>query len=145
MIIKKRSARVAVASIGLATGAALVGVGAAVAQSGDTPESEHTSQGQSDEDHGLHRGWAKLIENAGDGLHKGWDQHGQHGGAPVPEPGAPSEEEPATAPGKSDEPHGKAGEDHGTAGEKGKGAENGEAGQDHGQAGDDHGKAGERP
>jgi len=151
VIIKKRSARVAVASIGLATGVALVGVGAAVAQSGDTPESEHTNQGQSDEDHGLHKGWAKLIENAGNGLHKGWDQHGQHGGAPVTEPGAPSEE-PATAPGKSDEPHGKAGEDHGqagddhgTAGEKGKGAENGEAGQDHGQAGDDHGKAGERP
>jgi hypothetical protein len=142
--IKKRSARVAVASVALAAGAALVGVGAAVAQSGDTPETEHPSQGKSDEDHGQHLGWAKLIENAGKGLHKGWDQHGQHGGAPAPEPGAASEEESATAPGKSGEPHGQAGDDHGRAGQKGKGAENGEAGQDHGEAGDDHGNAGDQ-
>jgi hypothetical protein len=135
---KKRSARVAAASFALATGAALVGVGAAMAEPGDTPAAPETgNQGQSDEDHGEHLGWAKLHTHANNGKHTGWDQHGQHGGAPAPEA-----EEPTEAPGKSGEPHGQsaephgqAGEDHGKAGLNGEGAEKGQAGQDHGKAG----------
>lgn len=117
-MFKKRPARAVVASVGLATAAALVGVGAAVAQSGDT--TGETAPGKSAEDHGLHKGWAKVIDNDSNGNHKGWDQHGQHGGAPADE---------------GTEDHGKAGDDHGRAGEEGKGAEKGQAGQDHGKAG----------
>jgi hypothetical protein len=127
-----------VVSVALAAGAALVGVGAAVAQSGDTP-AEHTNQGKSTDDHGLHKGWDKVIDHANNGKHKGWDQHGQHGGAPVTV--APTDE----APGQSGDDHGQAGLPHGKAGLKGKGAEKGQAGQDHGKAGDDHGKAGQKP
>ncbi|HET7689719.1 MAG TPA: hypothetical protein VFK41_05045 [Nocardioidaceae bacterium] len=106
--------RLAVASIVLATGAALVGVSAAVAQSGTTPDLP-TSPGESGNEHGKHLGWAKVIENDSQGRHLGWNVHGQHGGAPA--------EEGRQSPGKSGESHGRAGEDHGKAGDRGRGAE----------------------
>ncbi len=102
MRIKKRSARVAVASLALATGAALVGVGAAVAQNGgeDGPKPAKVEKA----DKGKHTGWAKLIDNPSKGKHKGWDVHGQHGGAPAAEPAPDPAEDPADEPAESPAP-----------------------------------------
>lgn len=105
--------RLAVASVVLAAGAALVGVGAAVAQSGTAPDVP-TSPGESGNEHGKHLGWAKPVENDSQGRHLGWNVHGQHGGAPAGEA--------RKSPGKSGESHGRSG-DQAKPGDKGRGAD----------------------